>query len=80
VAWRGVAWRGVAWRGDLHPVAAVALTTSRRKIVALTVSKLKSLECGQRISLDKFQRAIDGWYLLQIFTSIPFTNYSLYVS
>jgi hypothetical protein len=27
-----------------------------------------------------FQRTIDGWYLLQIFTSIPFTNYSLYVS
>jgi hypothetical protein len=24
-----------------------------------------------------FQRTIDGWYLLQIFTSIPFTNYSL---
>jgi hypothetical protein len=32
------------------------------------------------ISLDKLQRNIDRWYLLQTFTSIPFTNYSLYVS
>jgi hypothetical protein len=34
----------------------------------------------KEISLDKLQKTIDGWYLLQIFTSIPFTNYSLYVS
>jgi hypothetical protein len=38
-----------------------------------------STECGQRIA-PELQRTIDGWYLLQIFTSIPFTNYSLYVS
>jgi hypothetical protein len=36
-----------------------------------------STECGQRISLDKLQRTIDGWYLFQIYTSISFTNYSL---
>jgi hypothetical protein len=33
-----------------------------------------SKECGQKISLDKLQRIIDGWYLLQIYISIPFTN------
>jgi hypothetical protein len=36
-----------------------------------------STECGQRISLDKLQRTIGGWYLLQIYTYIAFTNYSL---
>jgi hypothetical protein len=40
-------------------------------------SRLPSTECGQRISLDKLQRPIGGWYLLQIYTSTTFTNYSL---
>jgi hypothetical protein len=33
-----------------------------------------SADCGQRISLDKLLKTIDGRYLLQTFTSIPFTN------
>jgi hypothetical protein len=45
---------------------------------------IRQREIGRRLNrmwpedlLDKLQTTVGGWYLLQIFTSIPFTNYSL---
>jgi hypothetical protein len=51
--------------------------TNKRPVQSNWKNEEDSTECGQRISLDKLQGTIGGWYLLQIYTSIPFTNYSL---